>query len=123
MLIKTSSYRILWLMVLIFVCLGVNISSGAETIKAMWDANTEADLAGYKVYSSRTSGGPYVLLSDVGNKTELVIDISTEVDGKIYYVCTAYDTNGNESGYSNEAVWTVDHTSPAPPSGCRIIKL
>lgn len=107
---------------IIFASLGTSLSSGTETIKATWDANIEADLAGYKVYSSRISGGPYTMLSDVGNKTELVIDISTEVDGKIYYVATAYDANGNESGYSNQAVWAVDHTAPSPPSGCSIIK-
>jgi BACON domain-containing protein len=66
-----------------------------------WDANTEANLAGYKVYVGTTSGA-YGAPVDVGNTTTFkVINL---VKGKTYYfVVTAYDTAGNESDYSAEA--------------------
>jgi len=41
-------------------------------------------------------------------------------DGVIYYVATAYDTHQNESIYSNQASYTVDHTPPQPPGGCKV---
>jgi len=92
----------------------------SESIKVVWDPNSESDLAGYKVYSSVTDGGPYTLLQDVGNVTELELDLTGKPDGMIYYVATAYDERGNESGYSNQASYRVDHTPPAAPGGCTV---
>ena len=104
------------------VLLTVTIA-GAESIKLIWDPNTETDLAGYKVYSSNVDGGPYTLIQDVGNVTELVLDVTAKPDGPIYYVATAYDLRGNESGYSNQAMYVVDHSAPQPPGGCRVVKI
>jgi len=104
----------------IALVLSVGLASG-ESIKLVWDPNSEADLAGYKVYSSNTNGGPYTLIQDVGKVTELVLDVTAKPDGPIYYVATAYDLSGNESGYSNQATYVVDHTAPQPPGGCRIL--
>lgn len=106
----------------ITLVLSVGLASG-ESIKLVWDANSEADLAGYKVYSSQTNGGPYTLVRDVGNVCELVLDVTAKPEGPIYYVATAYDLSGNESGYSNQASYVVDHTAPADPTGCRVVKI
>jgi hypothetical protein len=58
------------------------------------------DLVGYKIYYGTLSGN-YTEDIDVGNVTEYTIDNLT--DGITYYfVATAYDISGNESGYSNE---------------------
>jgi hypothetical protein len=94
--------------------------ASSESIKVIWDANSEADLAGYKVYSSLVDGGPYTLIQDVGNATELELDLTSQPDATIYYVATAYDHRDNESEYSNQASYTVDHTPPAAPGGCSI---
>ena len=117
--------KTLSIIAILFFLLGIGgpVPAEAETIKAIWDANSEADLAGYKLYSSRASGGPYVVKADVGNATAYTIDISGEADGIMYFVVTAYDNNGNESEYSNEVSWTIDHTAPAPPTGCRVVKI
>lgn len=104
----------------LFILISVTVASG-ESIKLVWDANTEADLAGYKIYSSRTDGGPYTVIQDVGNVTEHELDMAGETDGVIFYVATAYDDRGNESEYSNQASYRVDHTAPQPPSGCRVV--
>jgi hypothetical protein len=58
------------------------------------------DLAGYKLYYGTTSGN-YTTSIDVGNVTTFVTPNLTW--GVVYYFSlTAYDTSGNESGYSNE---------------------
>lgn len=112
--------KIVFAVIAIFFLLSAAISL-AETVKLVWDANVETDLAGYKVYSSRVDGGPYALVRDVGNVLGLEINLSGETDGPIYYVATAYDQRGNESGYSNQASHVIDNTAPQPPGGCRIL--
>lgn len=73
-----------------------------------WDANTEADLAGYKVYygtSSRSYGAPI----DVGNQTSYSV---TGLGSQTYYFAvTAYNTSGAESGYSNEVSKSFSDTT------------
>lgn len=113
----------LFLVVLmISAVLGTITVAQTEQYKLVWDANIEADLIGYKVYVG-TESGVYELLADVGNVIECPFDDSTWADGKYYFVATAYDKHGNESGYSNEVSHEVDHTAPAPPSGCTVIKI
>jgi hypothetical protein len=67
-----------------------------------WGANKEKDLAGYKVYratASGTYGAPIATLP--GNVT--TYQATSLQFGKTYFfVVTAYDIAGNESGYSNE---------------------
>jgi fibronectin type 3 domain-containing protein len=68
-------------------------------IQLQWDANSEADLAGYKVYSgvaSRAYGTP----TDVGNVTSY--RVTALAAGILYIAVTAYNTAGAESGFSNE---------------------
>ena len=68
-----------------------------------WDANTEPDLAGYKLYCGAASGS-YDTVIDVGNSTTYTLtDLPA---GRTYYIAaTAYNTAGLESGYSNEVVF------------------
>ncbi|MBI5665475.1 MAG: choice-of-anchor D domain-containing protein [Nitrospirae bacterium] len=71
------------------------------------------DLAGYNVYFG-TASGNYSEKVDVGNVlTYQVNNLSTGVT--YYFTTTAYDTSGNESGYSNEVIKTFpvpDTTAP-----------
>ena len=39
---------------------GLVILSGDKSVILHWDRNTEANLSGYKVYRSSSSGGPFV---------------------------------------------------------------
>ena len=72
-----------------------------------WDANTEPDIAGYKVYYSTVSrsvtGGYYqyppIEVANVPNPT-CILNLEA---GKSYYIAViAYDTSRNESDYSAE---------------------
>lgn len=65
-----------------------------------WDANTEPDLAGYKVYYG-TSSGSYGTPVDVGNVlTYSITGLSPNV--LYYFAVSAYDTEGSEGVKSSE---------------------
>lgn len=65
-----------------------------------WTPSPEGDVAGYKVYRSEVSGGEYTLIGEAN--TPLYIDNTVEANTTYYYVVTAYDFAGNETGYSDE---------------------
>jgi hypothetical protein len=79
----------------------------AGDVTLAWDAVTAAGLAGYKVHygtASRTYGTPLL----AGNQTTYTVSSSYLPSGHTYYFAvTAYDTSGNESGYSNEVSKTI----------------
>jgi len=83
----------------------------ARDVSLAWDPVTDASLAGYKVYygtASRTYGTPLL----AGTSPTYTVSGSYLPPGHTYYFAvTAYDTSGNESGYSNEvslAISTCD---------------
>jgi hypothetical protein len=85
------------------LCFSPAPAFGADVTLA-WNPNTEADLAGYRIYYG-TAGGDYDYALDLGNQTEYTITGLEE--GVLYYfAATAYDLGGNESDYSNEITYT-----------------
>jgi hypothetical protein len=80
----------------------------------VWDANTETDLAGYKIYWGANEGAFNDADSiDVGNVTEY--DADTIPGPKV--AITAYDTSQNESEFSNTV--NLDNTAPDSNSTLR----
>ena len=79
----------------------LNITT-ASTATLTWNAGTESDLAGYKVYrgtASGTYGAPLATLpKTITSHTATGLQNGTTY----FFVITAYDTAGNESAYSNE---------------------
>ncbi len=93
----------------------------AATINVSWNPNTEPDLSGYKLYHG-TASGQYGEPVDVGNVTGHVMEITPEYGATYYFALTAYDTSGNESGYSAEATCFIpDGVKPEKPTGLRVI--
>jgi len=93
----------------------------AATVQVTWNPNTEPDLAGYKLYHG-TASGQYGEPVDVGNVTGHVMEITPQHGATYYFALTAYDTSGNESGYSDEASCFVpDGVKPEKPTGLRAI--
>lgn len=72
--------------------------TGKATLR--WDANTEPDLAGYKVYYG-TKSREYSKSYDVGDTTQFTL-YWLPMNVRLYFAATAYDTVPNESLYSNE---------------------
>ncbi|HHP7236235.1 MAG TPA: choice-of-anchor U domain-containing protein [Desulfobacterales bacterium] len=99
----TAKTSILAGFVLLFLLSGN--ARGAE-VHLEWDANTEADLAGYVIYYG-TQSGIYPFSKDLDkNNTHCIVTDLTE--GQTYYfAATAYDTSDNHSGYSEELVYQV----------------
>jgi len=99
----------------------------ALDITLQWDANTETDLAGYKVYyKTETSGPSYNGIGavegnspiDVGNVTQFTLHDLDE-DVTYFFAVTAYNTDELESGFSNE----VDALGMSLNSGSNLVSL
>jgi uncharacterized membrane protein len=72
-----------------------------------WDVSPSQGIAGYNIYRSLTSGGPYTRINSALDPNAAYNDLAVN-DGVIYYyVTTAVNTQGQESGYSNESSATV----------------
>lgn len=88
-----------------------SLACAGLSVEFAWTANTEPDLAGYNMYRSETDGGPY---TKIGSSTTTgYTDSTVEFDIMYYWVVTAFDEAGNESGYSNQ-VSNMTETPPPP---------
>ncbi|GJL64051.1 MAG: hypothetical protein NPIRA04_27050 [Nitrospirales bacterium] len=87
-------------------------STATDSIKVQWSANSESDLAGYRVYQG-TSPGSYSIYFDVGNTT-VYEPQSLEAGLTYYFAITAYDAVGNESSPSTEV--SVQVLAPPLPT-------
>ena len=67
-----------------------------------WDANTDLDLAGYKVYRATASGAYGASIATLSGNVTSYISASLQVGTTYFFTVTAYDTAGNESLHSNE---------------------
>ena len=94
-----DSGLILLAVFLLFILISPQTAYSAQT-PLEWDANREPDLAGYRIHYGVASRN-YDTIVDIGNYTSCTI--SELQEGQTYYFAvTAYDQDGNESGYSNE---------------------
>jgi hypothetical protein len=91
----------------IIACCSAN-APAQNAVTLAWDANTEADLGGYKIYYG-TSRGTYPFIVDAGNvTTQTVTNLQESVT--YYFSATAYNTAGLESDFSTE----ISHTITVP---------
>lgn len=93
-------------------------TSGDAKVQLTWTLGTDADLAGYTLYRSTTSGGPYTALITLGPITSY-IDTTVSNDIRYYYVLQTRNSRGKFSLPSSEIslVPIPDRTPPAVPSG------
>ena len=95
-------------LLLTLIVLFMSVSVYGLDITCQWDANTEPDLAGYRIYwkadSSGQPSGDYDGMIDVGNVTTGTIENlnPASIDTVYYVAITAYDTSGLESDFSDE---------------------
>lgn len=103
------------LLLLIFA----SLSWAQAPTKFTWTANTETDLAGYRVYKCslspciKTNG---VKIGEVGVSASPSFPIPSGAEGFVFV--TAFDKTGNESGPSNTI--SFDLAAPLPPGALRL---
>jgi len=104
---------------MIIFLLVAGIAGADNSVTFRWDANTEPDLAGYRLYQTTSEGvytygeGNQVAVISAGVET---VTLETVPDGTFFWVLTAYDLQGNESGPSNEVSATLDSVAPGAPT-------
>ncbi|MGZ6449414.1 MAG: DUF4082 domain-containing protein, partial [Pseudobdellovibrionaceae bacterium] len=97
---------------LVFSIMGISISWAGQ-INLAWDANTQTEVVGYKVYYG-TASGQYTQSLDVGNATTASVTGLT-AGATYYFVVRDYSAGyASESPSSNEVMGTVAATSPTP---------
>jgi predicted phage tail protein len=68
-----------------------------------WNFSTSANVTGYNVYRGTTYAGPYSKINSGGLvASSLYTDSNVSSGNTYYYVVTAVDSSGAESGYSNQ---------------------
>ena len=97
-------------------------SSWAQDFGLTWSANTESDLAGYKIYRttaptecSNPAPVPTAPIASVGLVT-VYTDTFPIVSGTVCWEITAVDTQGNESPRSNRVTKVIVNLPPSAPS-------
>ena len=76
---------------------GLTVVSGANEILLRWNANTESDLAGYRVYRDAGDGSGFVSLEETLIQGREYADRDIELETAYQYKLSAVDADGNES--------------------------
>lgn len=112
-----------WVAVTLFSCVFVPRMASAAEVTLAWDPNSEAQLAGYKLYyDTDAPGAPYNGTGATEGPSPITIPLSSLADpgnpqftlrglkscAVHYFAVTAYDKDaGAESAFSNQASLTV----------------
>jgi fibronectin type 3 domain-containing protein len=81
---------------------GNGIAATQHSVDLSWNASTGSGVVGYNVYRGSVSGGPYSKINSALEAGTAYTDNAVTVGQTYYYVTTAVDGSGNESGYSNQ---------------------
>ena len=114
--------KLILMILLLGFCLLPSSAFAATNVTFVWDPNREPDMHEYRLYQSPVSGqytfGEGDEVATISHpKNTITIPVE---DGTWYWVLTALDTSGNESGPSNEVTATIDSIPPVPPKGLKI---
>jgi fibronectin type 3 domain-containing protein len=78
----------------------------AHSVTLSWTASTST-VAGYNVYRSSVSGGPYTKLNASPDTSTTYVDSAVQAGQTYYYVVTSVDSAGTESTFSAEVSATI----------------
>ena len=91
--------------------------ASAQQVKLTWDPSPAPNITNYWIYSGTNGAGIYSNKTAAG--TNCLVTISDMRPASYWFAVTAQDTNGAESGFSNEASWKI----PAAPSNLTLLIL
>jgi hypothetical protein len=89
--------------------IGMGAQANRHGVELSWNPSTST-VIGYNVYRAFTPGGQYSRINSAIGTTTNYTDSAVQAGQTYYYVNTAVDTLGTESGYSNE----VQAVIPSP---------
>lgn len=92
----------------------LTVTPGGWSATLGWTSNNEADMAGYRIYRSLTSGTNYQMIKEVPTSTVSYIDTPISPGHSYYYKIEAVDIYGN-SAFSNERGVSPTADDPYPP--------
>jgi hypothetical protein len=85
---------------------GSGTATLSHTVSLRWNPSTSV-VAGYNVYRSLTSGGPYARINPVVAASNNYLDSSVQIGKTYYYFSTAVSVSGIESKYSSPSQATI----------------
>jgi len=110
----------------------VTVQSDQDEITLGWTQELTPGLVGWRLYQSEVSGDytgdPFAVIPFTGEQAEYTTTetISAEYGDSVqyYFVLTAVNEDGRESGYSNEVVYSAEFEYPVPfvPGSLRLVR-
>jgi hypothetical protein len=95
----------------------VHSVTGDQSVVLSWVANTEPDLAGYRVYMSPCANGPGCPYDLVTTTTGTQVQVSALTNGDTrFFAVSAVDVAGNESALSREDIFDTPR-----PAGTNLV--
>jgi len=73
-----------------------------HNVDLSWNASPDMSISGYNVYRGTVSGGPYAKINSALDSAVSYGDLTVQSGQTYYYVTTAVDSSGVESGYSSQ---------------------
>ncbi len=89
---------------------GTGTPAPQHSVDLSWNASQSSGVVGYNVYRGDKTGGPYSRINNSLEASTSYTDAVVSGGATYYYVVTAVDGNGLESGYSPQAKAVI----PAP---------
>ena len=106
------------ILALCFLLIGTIASAADVTLG--WDAVTDPDLAGYKIYQADRMGNTTGAWAEIATSpTNTYTVLGVDIASNYAWLVSAYDTQGNESFVSN-MVELYDRTPPNIPNNLEI---
>jgi len=81
---------------------GSGTAPAQHSVTLNWNASSSSNVVGYNIYRSSQSAGPYAKINSVLDPSTTEVDSNVQTGSTYYYVVTAVDSSGRESGYSNQ---------------------
>ena len=104
-------------LIITILLLALAVCAHAADVTLTWDPNTEADLAGYRLYQKADSATPpFVKVQEIQKGTTTASVTGLDSSHSYSFAVTAYNTAGMESAYSN--VVTIP-AAPIAPAGLK----
>jgi hypothetical protein len=81
---------------------GTGAAASSHSVSLTWNPSSSAAVVGYNVYRGTVSGGPYAKVNSALESSTAYGDTSVLAGKTYFYVVTAVDGGGTESGFSNQ---------------------